>query len=119
MKNRTGFVSNSSTSSFCLWGIIIPDDVTEMFRERMIEEKDIGPEDWFDFGEWVQSLGFDYWSYTHSYGHDKLLGLHPTRIGDDETYLQFKTRIANNVNDLLKTNYQAKDVKFLSGTREG
>jgi hypothetical protein len=74
MKIRTGFVSNSSTSSFCIYGSHIDgDNYDEEFYEK------------------VENLGLECYENERSGGY--FVGLSPVNLQDDETGLQFKERI--------------------------
>ena len=94
MKIRMGFVSNSSTSSFCLYGICVD-------REKFIEiTKQIAPEltrqiD-IDAGEAVEIVG-DKLNLQYSLGpyDDDMayIGLGPEDMKDDETVAQFKESV--------------------------
>ena len=63
MKTRIGFVSNSSTSSFCILGVYINDEIRNMLRNLIIKNNkkdDIDNiEDWDD-GDLCYALGLDY-----------------------------------------------------------
>ena len=90
MKIRTGFVSNSSSSSFCLLGIEASNkkygvDTEEIYEE--IEKTDLENEN---------SIEWD---------GDQYLGMSPAQMKDDETLLQFKQRI---VDELKKLNITAE-----------
>jgi hypothetical protein len=85
MKIRTGFVSNSSTSSFCIYGTDF-DYITVKTHsdERDIEKyaKKFGLEAYHDNCDWYVGLSWD-------------------SIGDDETGLEFKQRIKESVQKFL------------------
>ena len=68
MKIRNGYVSNSSSSSFCVLGIIYDDDFETKGKISSYEGI------------------YKYYGYT-------ILGVEPTCMSDDETLLQFKERI--------------------------
>ena len=89
MKLRQGFVSNSSTTSFCIYGAYLDDsedlaaklgaeieddDVYEAVYDKLDGHDDLQVEfDPYDSGVWV--------------------GISWTRVGDDETGAQFKQRV--------------------------
>ena len=94
MKTRRGFVSNSSSTSFCIYGAFIESKHFE----------DVGkPKDTVDY-DWVESLGtdqlevhgtFDGYSYGFYFGKSW------DRIGDDETGAQFKKSIREAIEKVL------------------
>lgn len=82
MKVRTGFVSNSSTSSFCIYGTSYD---YQAIRKAHADDED------FDIEEYAGSLGLE----IHAvYDYDSwYVGLPWDNIGDDETGSQFKQRV--------------------------
>lgn len=80
MKIRNGFVSNSSSSSFCILGIVrgdkyqIDEDVAETLDSGDGLERVYGIDDYCD---------------------QQLFGMSPSQMKDDETLLQFKQRIVD------------------------
>jgi hypothetical protein len=97
MKIRQGFVSNSSSSSFVLWGVSSYD--VDMDRDA-IEN--------FTYGE-KKIAGLQVSSGIESDGF--FVGGSPTSMRDDETLLQFKQRI---VDMLAKADIcvTASDIQF-------
>ena len=73
MKIRLNFVSNSSSTSFCLYGKRFDDD-------SILENIDLGDE-----------LKLEY--SCNSYDDSITIGLPPKEIKNDETGLQFKQRV--------------------------
>ena len=71
MKIRNGFVSNSSSTSFCLYGIYVPSGY-----DRLRDKAD------------KSRLG----THSDQEGDGIYIGLHPSSIKDDETGAQFKRR---------------------------
>lgn len=116
MKIRNGFVSNSSSSSFCIYGTYIQDPslLTAEFREKLMKE--LGKDSWEQVEEDCDSyemrdtisdlLGMSFYGYEHN-----CIGLEPDAIGDDETGRQFKNR----VQDVIRS---AFDCEFGFGWHE-
>ena len=79
MKIRKGFVSNSSSTSFCIYGIWLEDPQEDMY-------------------EVAEGLGL----FVHSdqYGDGLYIGKSWTHIGDDETGKQFKESVQEKVDKL-------------------
>lgn len=75
MKIRSGFVSNSSSSSFCILGI-------------SFDSEDQIPETWSKH----PSIKFE--EACNEYDDRIFLGMYPENMKDEETLLQFKERIA-------------------------
>jgi hypothetical protein len=92
MKIRQGFVSNSSTSSFCLFGIILHEDVSKYLPTDFEDKHDEDYEEYFD------NLGLSYRSETE-YG--AILGVDPDSMKDDETGAQYKARILSMIKTAL------------------
>jgi hypothetical protein len=84
MKIRNGFVSNSSSTSFCLYGVEFDED----FDEDLLEQ----PEDR------KNRLSV----FSAPYDNITFMGLPLTECRDDETMGDFKKR----VKDLIKRSYK-------------
>ena len=87
MKIRNGFVSNSSSTSFCIFGACIDVENGEECAYEWIEsvlEKANEKSD--------TKLTFEF--PIESYDHDEVfVGVSPNNIGEDETFAQFRERI--------------------------
>jgi len=106
MKIRNGFVSNSSSSSFCILGIVLPED----FNEGKIDEID----NWNwknkdDRTDLVVQRGIE------EFYDAKLLGMIPDKMKNDETLMEFKKRI---VKEAERFNVEI-DEKALSWCTDG
>jgi hypothetical protein len=78
MKIRQGFVSNSSSSSFCILGVSVDNDTYDkvdsiLFKDRILDVE----------------------SAINDYDDSKYIGLNPSKMKDDETLGQFKDRIVS------------------------
>jgi hypothetical protein len=108
MKIRTGFVSNSSSSSFCLYGVYItdPEKFALNYQELIIQKQITGPH-WFtsesqltesdleDFFNYKDLQIFEYFKSGLFY-----LGQELEYMEDNETFGGFKTKIRNQLDEL-------------------
>ena len=95
MKIRLGYVSNSSSSSFCIMGI----------TESSLLEKNPKLAEAFDNGEYEdieECLGINWINDEITvengiaqYYDDKVIGLDVEKMNDNETLLDFKNRVLN------------------------
>lgn len=94
MKIRLGFVSNSSTSSFCMYGARIDK------REAMAL---LGIEAWEDIDKIIRAkkLRIGYFDFDGADSADVYIGDSWRDIRDDETGRQFKDRIAAGIKALF------------------
>ena len=82
MKQRNGFVSNSSSSSFMIYGVYMDSDPFEEFELSTLESYDER------LCEAANSLGLEH----HSFDGNIYIGRDYASIGDDETGRQFKEK---------------------------
>lgn len=86
MKIRQGFVSNSSTTSFCIYGSWV--DVPRVVEDPNDEDSDY-LEDYEVLDDICSKHGLSYSSIDSNYA----VGLGPDDIKDNETGAQFKKRV--------------------------
>ncbi len=104
MKVRSGFVSNSSSSSFCILG------VTSSQINNDLEVK-------IDFeGEYLYSklkdFKLEYECGINDYYENYVIGIAPYNIPEDKTIKEAKQDVLNNINKCFETNLQIKDIGF-------
>lgn len=93
MKIRNGFVSNSSSSSFLIYGICMEQDELLDLLNVSEEEKESGDSCDFDdmIYEKANKLGLEFYNPD---GYDGCyIGRSWSEVGDDETGKQFKDKI--------------------------
>jgi len=104
MKIRNGFVSNSSSSSFCIYGIDMDfSDVIEKLKasnfltteevERMEEE-----DEWYEVDEIIESKTV---LSVHRDDDNCWIGRSWSSVGDDETGSQFKESVKDELEKIL------------------
>ena len=90
MKVRNGFVSNSSTSSFLIYGTEVSYEQAEAVEDYLNDHKDV--------------------RLSLEYGEDnRYVGYSPCSIKDEETGKQFKTSIEEAIKKMFE------DLKFNEG----
>jgi len=94
MKTRQGFVSNSSSSSFLIYGVCIEEDEAIKLAEKLTKENFEEP--------WEAREAIDYKTNFETYcPYDEIfIGKSWDSIKDDETGKQFKDSIEKELKEL-------------------
>jgi hypothetical protein len=104
MKIRTGFVSNSSTTSFCIYGVELEkSSIREYLKKQLVREYDEADID-FLISKYSKNLEYNYGPES-DYVY---IGRSFTSIKDDETGAQFK----QNIKDEIAKIFNTENLKF-------
>ena len=111
MKIRNGFVSNSSSSSFLIFGKHFS-DLNFLSKNEKVQEMLEAEEDVYEIMEAVLPYKRDAEIEYHlmEYDDDVYIGQSWDQVKDDETGLQFKQRTVDGINKCCGTNFTIKDL---------
>ena len=108
MKDRKSWVSNSSSTSFCVYGICIDEaEFMEVVKNKypnckIGETNDEGDE--WNYWDWIESEDLDTKGLTFEHcgeAETHWIGLSATEIEDEETGKQFKERAEKALNEFF------------------
>ena len=91
MKIRIGFVSNSSSTSFCIYGCYIDEHEIKKIAELL----SCSPHAYII----ADQLGLEYHQAFED-GYSYVIGISPKNIKDDETGAQFKKRVQDKLKEI-------------------
>jgi len=106
MKIRNGFVSNSSTASFCIVGVSSDDIIN-----KITEADNMFKEAYLDYGVFkTENMGY------YGYGNDvEYAGLWAEKLLKDKTIPEAKDWFQNYVYDKFEIHVDKDDIEFIYG----
>lgn len=117
MKIRNGFVSNSSSSSFCIYGIYIKEkDILtceELHKKGLIDTVNENDEDFDAIDSALTKIGLSTHLTPWSCDEESVyIGVSWQTVKDDETGAQFKERVEHLVKQVVKKPQKIKCESF-------
>ena len=107
MKIRNGFVSNSSSSSFLIYGAIVSSSIEDFGKKEDEDEDDCVSEILYRLTEKDSEVS----SHRPPDG-EIYVGISWARVGDDETGKQFKAPAEKTIEPVLKKAGYTKPIEF-------
>lgn len=104
MKKRMGFVSNSSSSSFCILGVT-SDEIEEQIDVNTLSEEF----DWYYFSSKDIQVRSGISDYYESY----VIGVSPSSLDENLTIVQNKEVVAEKINKVFGTTFTKDDIGFM------
>lgn len=114
MKIRKGFVSNSSSSSFCIYGVELDFEEMEEYMKNMGITMDEMEEGDGDLGYWLQEFGYNKFpgltTYSCSDSERCYIGRQWSYIGGEETGNEFKADVEKKLKECLGEEFECHTI---------
>lgn len=112
MKVRTGFVSNSSSSSFCILGVTSGDIAEQIDIEKLFNPNDENDwdEEWYDR---ANNFGFDVDRGIENYYEDYCIGVDIDKLDQTIPIIEQKKELAEKLNEKFGTVFTENDIGFM------
>ena len=107
MKQRIGFVSNSSSTSFCVFGIVMDRDVVMNLLDEMFGTNEYEVEDFF------RGFDIDAYSGLDNYSDSYVVGVDVCRISQDITLREQRNIIAGKITSIFGKIVPPNEVDFI------
>lgn len=112
MKIRNGFVSNSSSSSFCILGVT-SGEIAERIDVEKLFNKD-NEEDWNeDWCEIADEFGFDVEIGLENYYEEYCIGIDVDKLDQTIPIIEQKKELAEKLNEKFGTVFTENDIGFM------
>jgi hypothetical protein len=98
MKMRTGFVSNSSSTSFTIYGVSLSEkDIEDGYKKLFEKEMEYDVSECCE--EIADKIGLEF--HNGQEGYNQYIGRSYTNIKDEETGKQFKDSVATKLKEVF------------------
>jgi hypothetical protein len=107
MKTRTGFISNSSSTSFCVFGIAIENEKVMSLLEDIVGKEECDVESFFGDFELDAHSGLD--NYPDHY----IIGTDVDYLSENIPLREQRKNIANKINSIFGHIVEVEEIGFI------